>query len=117
MQRFFLSCINSVYRFLMVTVLIGTISFSSGLSTKVQPVLADVSTPQQALKEIQKDQAVESPAKAYNEMTKIVEDPKVGIEKEYEKEEQEYFKSNPEAGGLVEQAKELVTKVKESNEK
>jgi len=117
MQRFFLLCIKSAYKFLVVTVLVGVIGFSSGFSSNVQPALADVSTPQQALKEIQKDQAAESPAKAYNEMTKIVEDPKVGIEKEYEKKEQEYFKSNPEAGGLIEQAKELVTKVTDSSEK
>lgn len=117
MQRFFSLSIKSVYNLFMVTVLVSVISFSGMFNGGVQPVYADVSTPKQALKEIQKDQAAESPAKAYNEMTKIVEDPKVGIEKEYEKKEQEYFKSNPEAGGLVEQAKELVTKVKGSNEK
>ncbi|MBW4515713.1 MAG: hypothetical protein KME11_10855 [Timaviella obliquedivisa GSE-PSE-MK23-08B] len=82
----------------------------------VQSAFAEVSTPEQALKEIQKDQAAESPTKAYNEMTKIVEDPKVGIEREYEKKEQEYFKDHPEEGGLVEQAKELVNKVTDSND-
>jgi signal recognition particle subunit SEC65 len=117
MQRFVLSSIKSLYKFLMVTVLVGLISFLGGLSSGIQPVYADVSTPKQALREIQKDQAVESPAKAYNEMTKIVEDPKVGIEKEYEKKEREYFKDHPDTGGLVEQAKELVTKVTDSNVK
>lgn len=116
MQRFFLASMKSIYKLVVITVLAGLISFSTGFSSNVQPASAEVSTPQQALKEIQKDQAAESPAKAYNEMTKIVEDPKVGIEKEYEKKEQEYFKSNPEAGGLVEQAKELVNKVTDSNE-
>lgn len=117
MQRFVLLSIKSFYKLLMVTVLVGLISFTSGFSSSVQPTYADVSTPKQALREIQKDQATESPAKAYNEMTKIVEDPKVGIEKEYEKKEQEYFKDQPDGGGLVEKAKELVNKVKDSPEK
>ena len=117
MQRFLLSSIQSIYKLFMVMVLVGLMSFSGGFSSGVQPVYADVSTPKQALKEIQKDQTAESPAKAYNEMIKIVEDPKVGIEKEYEKKEQEYFKDHPDTGGLVEQAKELVTKVTDPNGK
>ncbi|NJR37568.1 MAG: hypothetical protein HC781_00470 [Leptolyngbyaceae cyanobacterium CSU_1_4] len=118
MQRFFESSSRSVYKFFVVTLLAGLISLSGTLFSSVPPAYADVSTPQQALREIQKDQAAESPAKAYNEMTKIVEDPKVGIEKEYEKKEQEYFKDHPEAGGIVEQAKDLVNKVTDSsNEK
>jgi signal recognition particle subunit SEC65 len=116
MQRFFLLSIRSVYKFFMVTALVGLMSLSIGFSS-IQPVYADVSSPKEALREIQKDQATENPAKAYNEMTKVVEDPKVGIEKEYEKKEQEYFEDHPNAGGLVEQAKELVTKVTDSNEK
>jgi hypothetical protein len=116
MQRFFLSSIRSAYKFFMVTALVGLMSFSIGFSS-AQSAYAEVSSPKEALNEIQKDQATESPVKAYNEMTKIVEDPKVGIEKEYEKKEQEYFKDNPDAGGLVEQAKELVTKVTDSEEK
>jgi hypothetical protein len=117
MQRFFGLSIQSVYKFFMVTALVSLMSFSIGFSSGVQPVYADVSSPKEALREIQKDQATENPAKAYSEMIKVVEDPKVGIEKEYEKKEQEYFKDHPDAGGLVEQAKELVTKVTDSNEK
>lgn len=117
MQRFFSFSTRSLYKFLMVTLLVGAMSFLGGFSSNIQPSYADVSTPKQALKEIQKDQASESPAQAYEEMTKIVEDPKVGIEKEYEKKEQEYFNDHPDAGGLVEQAKELVNKVKDSNSK
>jgi len=117
MQRFVLLSVRSLYKFFIVAILVGVVSFSGGFGSSIQPSYADVSTPKQALKEIQKDQAVESPAKAYEEMTKIVEDPKVGIEKEYEKKEQEYFKDHPDAGGLVEQAKELVTKVTDSTAK
>jgi signal recognition particle subunit SEC65 len=117
MQHFISLSVRSLYKFFVVTVLVGVMSFSGGFSRDIQPSYADASTPKQALREIQKDQAVESPAKAYEEMTKIVEDPKVGIEKEYEKKEQEYFQDHPDTGGLVEQAKELVTKVKGSDNK
>ncbi len=117
MQRFFWLSVKSIYKLFMVTVLVGLMSFTGGFSSGTQPVYADISSPKQALEEIQKDQSAESPAKAYNEMTKIVEDPKVGIEKEYEKKEQEYFKDHPDTEGLVEQAKELVNKVKDSNGK
>lgn len=116
MQRFFSLSVRSLYKVFMVTVLVGAMSFLSGFSS-IQSSYADVSTPKQALKEIQRDQAVESPTQAYEEMTKIVEDPKVGIEKEYEKKEQEYFQDHPDTGGLVEQAKELVNKVTDSKGK
>lgn len=117
MQSFVSLSIKSLYKFFVVTVLVGLISFSGGFGSGVQPVYADVSTPKQALREIQKDQAIESPAQAYDDMTKIVEDPKVGIEKEYEKKEQEYFSEHPESEGIVEKAKELVTKATEPSGK
>lgn len=115
MQSFVSLSIKSLYKFFVITVLAGLISFLGGLNSDVQPAYADVSTPKQALREIQKDQATERPAQAYDEMTKIVEDPKVGIEKEYEKKEQEYFSEHPETEGIVEKAKELVNKVTEPN--
>lgn len=117
MQHFVSLSVRSLYKFFVLTLLVGTMTLLGSFSGDIQPSYADVSTPKQALREIQKDQAVEDPTKAYNEMTKIVEDPKVGIEKEYEKKEQEYFKDHPDAGGLVEQAKELVTKVTDSSGK
>jgi sugar phosphate isomerase/epimerase len=104
------SILSSSAAILWVTVLSLTLSFGFN----IQPSSAEVSTQKQALQEIKRDQAAESPVQAYEEMTKIVEDPKVGIEKEYEKKEQEYFENHPESAGLVEKTKELVNSVTES---
>lgn len=48
---------------------------------------------------------------AYEEAKGIAEDPKMGIEKEYEKEAEVYREEHAGEGGIVEKAKELVTEV------
>jgi hypothetical protein len=113
-MRFTLKMVQSICSFSLSIFLVGMLSLFVGFTINAQPSYADVSTPKQALQEIKKDQASESPTQAYDEMTKVVEDPKVGIEKEYEKNEQKYFSEHPESESLVEKAKELVGKVTES---
>jgi predicted ATP-grasp superfamily ATP-dependent carboligase len=113
MQQFMLSTGRSLYKFLMLTFLVGIMTFSGSFVLGVQSAAADVSSPKQALKEILKDQSSESPLQAYEEKERVVENPKVGIEKEYERNEQKYFQDHPDQAGIVEQAKELVTKLTE----
>lgn len=70
-----------------------------------------VSSPKEALQEIQRDQATQDPKQAYEKAAEITEDPKMGVEKAYEQSIDEYYKENPEDTGLIEGAKELLNKV------
>jgi hypothetical protein len=112
-MHFISPLVRPIYNFSVSIFLVGVLALSMSFGVSIQPSHADVSTPKQALEEIKKDQSAESPAQAYDEMTKVVENPKVGIEKEYEKNEQKYFQEHPDSAGLVEKAKELVTSVTE----
>jgi esterase/lipase len=112
-MSFTLKIMRSICSFSLSIFLVGVLSLLVSFTTNAQPGYAEVSTPKQALQEIEKDQASENPTQAYEGMTKVVEDPKVGIEKEYEKNEQKYFSEHPESESLVEKAKELVNKVTE----
>ncbi|GAB4368832.1 MAG: hypothetical protein Kow00121_08230 [Elainellaceae cyanobacterium] len=80
-----------------------------GLCLFTQPSYA-VSTPDEALQEIRRDQAASSREEAYETRSQITEDPKMGVEKEYEEEVEEYFEEHPEEGGIVEGAKQLINK-------
>ncbi|NJO39896.1 MAG: hypothetical protein HC769_04035 [Cyanobacteria bacterium CRU_2_1] len=79
-------------------------------STLSQPSYA-VSTPKQALTEIRSDQSTQSPEEAYEEAAEVIDDPKMGVEKEYEQNIDKYFQEHPEEGGLIESAKELINQV------
>lgn len=70
-----------------------------------------VSSPDEYLQEIKRDQASKDRQEAYKEATEITEEPKVGVEKEYEEEVNEYFEEHPEEGGALQGAKNLVNKV------
>lgn len=59
---------------------------------------------------VQPASELEAREAAYEEAKEIADDPKMGIEKEYEKEIEAYREENGE-GGIIEEAKELVTKV------
>lgn len=76
----------------------------------IEPSYA-VSSPQEALSEIEKDLATQNPEDIYEEATEISKDPKMGVEKQYEKELKEYRQENSQGGGLLKGAKELVNKV------
>lgn len=69
------------------------------------------SSTQEYLNEIKKDQAMKDRQEAYKEATEITEDPKMGVEKEYEAEVEEYFEEHPEEGGVLQEAKQFVNKV------
>jgi hypothetical protein len=81
-MRFTLKKVRSIVSFSLSLFFVSVLSLFINLTINAQPSYADVSTPKQALQEIKKDQAAESPVQVYDELTKVVEDPKVGIEKE-----------------------------------
>jgi hypothetical protein len=93
---------------LMLVLLISIIGFSSYFIS-AQPSYADVSTPQQALTEIRNDLAAEDRDALYEEETKAIENPKVGIEKEYEENVDEYYKEHPGEGNVLNKVKDLVS--------
>lgn len=70
-----------------------------------------ISTPDEYLQEIRKDQTMKDRQEAYKEATEITENPKMGVEKEYEAEVEEYFEEHPEEGGVLQGAKDLVNQV------
>jgi hypothetical protein len=119
MSRFILVDGRSLYKSFLSLILGGLLwlgGFSISLGIQVQPSYADVLSPRQARQQIHKDLAGKNSVATYDEMKEIVEDPKVGIEQVYEKNEQKYFQKHPEETGLVEQAKELITDIKGTKE-
>jgi hypothetical protein len=62
------------------------------------------------MSQMQSESSLESREQAYEKAKEIADDPKMGIQKEYEEEVEVYREENVE-GGIIEEAKELVTKV------
>jgi hypothetical protein len=86
---------------LFVLALVGL--FSVGWVGFEQPTYAAQSTAVQPASDLESREA------AYEEAKEIADDPKMGIEKEYEKEVEAYREENGE-GSILEEVKELVTK-------
>jgi hypothetical protein len=97
----------------MMMVLVSLISLVSFVSilTIAPPANAapPLLTPEQAINEIEADLDSADRTELYEEETKVVENPKVGIEKQYEEKAGEYLKEHPEEGNVIEKVKELVT--------
>lgn len=64
-----------------------------------------------SLTQTNNQESAESREEAYEEAQEVVNDPKRGVEKEYEKNRDEYFQEHPGEGGVVQGAKNLVDKV------
>lgn len=94
---------------LIVVLLVGTIGFLSSAAI-VPPVYAGNLSPEQELQEIEQDLAKEDRNALYAEETAIMKDPKMGAEKQYEKNLKQYKKENSsEDDGVVEKVKDLLT--------
>jgi hypothetical protein len=94
----------------LVLMCAGLFNLLAWFNLSIQPSYA-VSTPEDYLSEIRKDQAVKDRQEAYKEATEIADDPKMGVEKEYEEEVNEYFEAHPDEAGIVQEAKGLVNQV------
>lgn len=110
MQHIASTLMHTLRKGLLLVALIGLLNVVSWFSLPNNSVYA-ASSPNEYLQEIQKDQTSKDRQKAYQEATKITEDPKMGVEKEYEEEVDEYFEEHPEEGGALQGAKNLVNKV------
>jgi hypothetical protein len=62
----------------------------------------------------QQAQTAENREQAYEEAKSIANDPE-GLEKEYEKNREEYLKSHPDEGGVVQEAKQAVERITGNN--
>jgi hypothetical protein len=93
---------------LMLTLLMSMIGFASYFAI-ADSAYADVSSPKQAITEIEKDLSTENRGELYEEEVKVIENPKVEIEKQYEENVKEYFEENPDQGNVLEKVKDLVT--------
>jgi hypothetical protein len=92
----------------------GLLVSFAGWTTFSQPSNAAISTPEEALQEIQRDQAQQDRQEFYRQQVEVTEQPKIGAEKEYEQNIEQYYQDTGE-GGVVEGAKELVNKVTGGN--
>ncbi|PSF36147.1 hypothetical protein C7H19_14205 [Aphanothece hegewaldii CCALA 016] len=100
-------------RGIFVVVLVSLINLAGWFLPTIQPSYAGVSSPAEELKDIRKDLAAQDPEKIYEEATDPSVDPKMGVEKKFEENLKEYNKENPDQGGLLGGAKELINKITE----
>jgi hypothetical protein len=105
-MRSMISTLTQVLRkTLFVLALVCSFSFLGWFGASTQPSYA---ANRPAVNQTQNSQSVEAREEAYEEAKEIADDPKRGVEKEAEKEIKQFRKENPDEGGLVEQAKDLV---------
>lgn len=102
------------YKSILATVLVGLISWLS-FSVIVEPAQATVSNQSRTQSSLNlENQSIEDREKAYEQEVKIGDKPE-DLEKQYEKNLQEYRQQNPDEGGLVDQAKGLLEKATGNN--
>lgn len=92
-----------------LVVLVGSLNIVTWFLPTVQPSYADLSSPEEAIEEIQKD--LENPEQLYEKATEISKDPKMGVEKKYDENIQEYYQENPEQGGILGGAKKVIDEI------
>jgi hypothetical protein len=107
--------VRSLHRGLILVIALGLFSIAGWFAGLNQPSYAAVSTPEEALQEIQRDQAKQDRQAFYKQQVQITEQPKTGAEQEYEQNIEQYYQEHPEEAGVIEGAKELVDKVTGNN--
>lgn len=100
-------------RGIFVVVLVSLINLAGWFLPTIQPSYANVSSSAEELKDIRKDLAEKDPEQIYEKATDPSTDPKMGVEKTYEKNLKEYYNENPDKGGILGGAKELINKITE----
>lgn len=100
-------------RGMILLALVSLVNIASWFLPNIQSSYANVSSPAEELKEIRKDLAAQDPEKMYEEATAPIADPKMAPEKKYEENLKEYYKENPDKGGVLGGAKELINKITE----
>ncbi|MBE9166560.1 hypothetical protein IQ238_03080 [Pleurocapsales cyanobacterium LEGE 06147] len=106
--------ISMFYKSILVTVLVSLIGWLS-FSFVIEPASAASSNKNRIEPSLNlENQSIENREKAYEEEVNIGDKPE-DLEKQYEKNLQEYHKQNPDEGGLVDQAKGLLEKATGNN--
>lgn len=110
MQHFAFTLTSLLRKGLLLLVFVSLLNVVSWFGVPNHSAYA-VSSPDEYLQEIQKDQTRKDRQEAYKEATEITDKPKTGVEKEYEAEVEEYFEEHSEEGGVLQGAKSLVNQV------
>ncbi|GAB4176234.1 MAG: hypothetical protein Fur006_07150 [Coleofasciculaceae cyanobacterium] len=116
MQRIFSALGGVLVKRILMFGLIGLLSVSGLFIFVNQPALADNPLSAKMERASKMNEAAglrqEPRQESYDEVTEAISsDPKQGLEEIYEEDLQEYKEENPDKGGLLEGAKELVDKV------
>lgn len=109
-MRLFSTLMQTLRKGLVFIICVGLLSITGWFSLPHQSSYA-LSTPEEALQEIRRDQSMQDRQEAYRDAIQITEDPKMGVEEAYEEEVDEYFEEHPEEGGILQGAKNVVEKV------
>lgn len=107
MRSIVYSLAQAFRRVLVLLMLVCSLSLLAGFSPLAQSSYADHRA---TVRQPQDPQVIEQREEAYEEAKEIADDVKMGVEKEYEKEVKVYRKEHAGEGGIIEEAKELVTK-------
>jgi flagellar biosynthesis/type III secretory pathway M-ring protein FliF/YscJ len=107
MQHLASTLVGTLHSAFLLVMFIGLLNIVSWFSLPNRAALA-ASSPDEYLQEIRKDQAAKDRQQAYQDAVEVTEDPKMGVEKEYEEKVEEYFEAHPEEGGVLQGAKDLV---------
>jgi hypothetical protein len=106
--------VSIFHKSILVTVLVGLMGWLS-FSFVVEPAYAAVSNQNKIEPSLNlENQSIETREKAYEQEVNIGNTPE-DLEKQYEKNLQEYREQNPDEGGLVDQAKGLLDKATGNN--
>ncbi len=98
-------------RVILMIVLVGLFNLAGWFIFVNQPSYAAVSSPKEELNDIRKDLERKNPQEMYEEALDVSKDPKMGEQKKYEENLKKYKQENPDQGGLLKGAKELVNQV------
>lgn len=113
MQPIFTTFKQILKQGILVVLLVSLINLAGWFLPSIQSSYAGVKSPAEELKEIRKDLAAQDPEQLYEEATKPIADPKMEAEKKYEANLNEYYKENPDKGGILGEAKQIIEKITE----
>ena len=110
MQKLILNFIKVLQKGLFLLALVGLFNVLSWFSFPTQPSYA-VMDKNEALSEIEKDQAMQNPEQVYEKAIEVDEKPKAAAQEKYKENVKGYYQEHPEEAGILGEAKEIVDKV------
>ncbi|MCU0534135.1 MAG: hypothetical protein MUD14_09600 [Hydrococcus sp. Prado102] len=110
MQRLIFNFRKLLGRGVLLLALISLFNVLSWFTLPTQPSYA-VMEKNEALQEIEKDQARQDPEKVYEKAIEVDEKPKIAAQEKYKENVKGYYQEHPEEAGILGEAKEIVNKV------